>query len=46
VYGGDFFAVPRSEWDPQTLEERPWDVAHAMRVFEESNERLRGKEAG
>jgi predicted metal-dependent enzyme (double-stranded beta helix superfamily) len=23
VYGGDFFAVPRSEWDPQTFKERP-----------------------
>ena len=45
VYGGDFFAVPRSEWDPITLEERPYDMAHALRVFEESNERLREKAA-
>jgi predicted metal-dependent enzyme (double-stranded beta helix superfamily) len=44
VYGGDFFATPRSEWDPQTLEERPYDVTHLMRVFEESNERLRAAE--
>jgi predicted metal-dependent enzyme (double-stranded beta helix superfamily) len=44
VYGGDFFATPRSEWDPQTLEERPYDVAHLMRVFEESNERVRAAE--
>jgi predicted metal-dependent enzyme (double-stranded beta helix superfamily) len=29
VYGGDFFAVPRSEWDPQTLEERAFDLEHA-----------------
>ena len=28
VYGGDFFAVPRSEWDATTLEERPYDMAH------------------
>jgi predicted metal-dependent enzyme (double-stranded beta helix superfamily) len=41
VYGGDFFAVPRSEWDPQTLMERPFDVENAKRVFAESNERLR-----
>jgi predicted metal-dependent enzyme (double-stranded beta helix superfamily) len=41
VYGGDFFATPRSEWDPKTFEERPYNVAHAMQVFEESNERLR-----
>jgi predicted metal-dependent enzyme (double-stranded beta helix superfamily) len=44
VYGGDFFATPRSEWDPNTLEERPFDVAAAMRVFEESNKRLRTAE--
>ena len=44
VYGGDFFATPRSEWNPKTLEERPYDVAHLMRVFEESNERVRAAE--
>jgi predicted metal-dependent enzyme (double-stranded beta helix superfamily) len=44
VYGGDFFATPRSEWDPQTLEERPYDITHAMQVFEDSNERLRAAE--
>jgi predicted metal-dependent enzyme (double-stranded beta helix superfamily) len=44
VYGGDFFATPRSEWDPKTFEERPYDVAHLMRVFEESNERVRAAE--
>jgi predicted metal-dependent enzyme (double-stranded beta helix superfamily) len=43
VYGGDFFATPRSEWDPKTFEERPYDVAHAMQVFEQSNERLRAR---
>ncbi len=37
VYGGDFFAQPRSEWDPETLIERPYDVAKNMRLFEESN---------
>ena len=41
VYGGDFFATPRSEWDPKTFEERPYDIAHAIQVFEESNKRLR-----
>src|ERR671911_628523 len=40
VYGGDFFAVPRSEWDPQTLEERPFDIEHANEVFAEANRRL------
>lgn len=41
VYGGNFFETPRSEWDPQTLEEQPYDVAATMRAFEESNARLR-----
>jgi predicted metal-dependent enzyme (double-stranded beta helix superfamily) len=40
VYGGDFFATPRSEWDPRTLEERPFDIEHAREVFEEANKRL------
>jgi predicted metal-dependent enzyme (double-stranded beta helix superfamily) len=43
VYGGDFFATARSEWDPELFEERPYDVADTMRAFEEANERLRGK---
>ena len=46
VYGGDFFAVPRSEWDPQTLEERGFNLEHLKRVFEESNERLRAPKVG
>ena len=41
VYGGDFFATPRSEWDPRTFVEQPYDVAHTLRAFEESNLRLR-----
>ncbi len=41
VYGGDFFATPRSEWDPATLKEQPYDVEHTMRAFEEANRRLR-----
>ena len=40
VYGGDFFATPRSEWDPESFQERPYDVADTMRAFEEANERL------
>ena len=40
VYGGDFFAVPRSEWDPQTLQERPFDIERAKEVFAEANRRL------
>jgi len=41
VYGGDFFATPRSEWDPSTLKEQAYDVEHTMRVFEEANQRIR-----
>jgi predicted metal-dependent enzyme (double-stranded beta helix superfamily) len=40
IYGGDFFATPRSEWDPRTFQERPFDIDHARKVFEESNRRL------
>ena len=40
VYGGDFFATPRSEWDPRTLQEQPFDIDHARQVFEEANKRL------
>ncbi len=40
VYGGDFFATPRSEWDPKTLEEHPYDVEHTIQMFEASNARL------
>jgi predicted metal-dependent enzyme (double-stranded beta helix superfamily) len=38
VYGGDFFATPRSEWDPETLEERPYDVGRALQAFEDAND--------
>lgn len=40
VYGGDFFATPRSEWNPMTFEEIQYDVEATMRAFEEANERL------
>ena len=43
IYGGDFFGTPRSEWDPKTFEERPYDVEHTMRAFEAAKERLRAK---
>jgi predicted metal-dependent enzyme (double-stranded beta helix superfamily) len=42
VYGGDFFGAPRSEWDPETLEEMPYDVEHTRQLFEESNARVPG----
>jgi len=39
VYGGDFFAAARSEWDPETLQERPYSVENTLRQFEEANAR-------
>lgn len=45
VYGGDFFGAPRSEWDPKTFEEKPYDVAATVRAFEESNARIAGLKA-
>ena len=35
VYGGDFFGVPRSEWDPESLREKPYDMEKALRMFAE-----------
>jgi predicted metal-dependent enzyme (double-stranded beta helix superfamily) len=43
VYGGDFFTVPRSEWTPDTLEERPYDAEGIRRVFAEAYERWRAE---
>jgi len=43
VYGGDFFAVPRSEFDPVTFEERPYDVEKARELFRKANEGLRAQ---
>jgi predicted metal-dependent enzyme (double-stranded beta helix superfamily) len=46
VYGGDFFSVPRSEWDPRTFQEQPFDIEHAREVFAEANKRLASPELG
>ena len=35
VYGGDFFSTQRSEWDAETLNEKPYDVENNMRLFQE-----------
>jgi predicted metal-dependent enzyme (double-stranded beta helix superfamily) len=52
IDGGDFVATTRSQWTPDTFEERPFDVEQGRRVFAEANERWRrarglagGKEA-
>lgn len=41
VYGGDFFGVPRSEWDAETLLEQACDGDRMARRFEEANQRLK-----
>ena len=37
VYGGNFFEEPRSEWSPEDLREKPYDVERNMALFEEAN---------
>ena len=37
VYGGDYFATARSEWDPTTFTEQPFDVEHLKRVLAEAD---------
>lgn len=41
VYGGDFFSHPRLQWDPETGEPRPFDVANARAVLAAADERAR-----
>jgi predicted metal-dependent enzyme (double-stranded beta helix superfamily) len=43
VYGGDFFATERSEWDADTYEERPRDLERTQRLFDEANARWSGR---
>jgi predicted metal-dependent enzyme (double-stranded beta helix superfamily) len=38
VYGGDFFAPGRSEWDPETLLEHPWDIDKNRQIFDKFND--------
>ena len=40
IYGGDFFAVTKSEWDAETLREGPLDLEAVRRVFREATERF------
>ena len=37
VYGGDFFAASRSQWDPETLLEQRFDMEKNLRLFEQAN---------
>jgi len=37
VYGGDFFAAERSEWNAESLSEGRYDAERTIRIFEEAN---------
>ena len=39
IYGGDFFAPGRSEWDAETLVERDFDFGASPRLFADFNAR-------
>ena len=41
VYGGDFFGVPRSEWDAETLLEQKCSGEKMARRFDEANALLK-----
>ena len=43
IYGGDFFGTPRSDWDPETLQERPYDMERVRKTFQEANARWRAE---
>ncbi|MEM7172392.1 MAG: hypothetical protein AAF530_19650 [Pseudomonadota bacterium] len=42
VYGGNFFEVHRSEWDPLELTEGDYNMEKNLALFEASNARLAG----
>ena len=47
VYGGDFTNAERSQWDPETGVEEPFDIERAQGIFALANEAWRsGGEAG
>jgi len=37
VYGGNFFEEHRSEWEPESLLEKPYDLEGNMQLFEDAN---------
>jgi predicted metal-dependent enzyme (double-stranded beta helix superfamily) len=40
IYGGDFFATERSQWDPETLNEEPSNGEVIHNIFKKANEQL------
>jgi predicted metal-dependent enzyme (double-stranded beta helix superfamily) len=43
IYGGDFVNEPRSQWDPDTLLEEPYDIEQVRRAFAQANEEWRAQ---
>jgi predicted metal-dependent enzyme (double-stranded beta helix superfamily) len=43
VYGGDFVNAPRSQWDPDSLIERPFNLDDSRRRFAQANEDWRSQ---
>jgi predicted metal-dependent enzyme (double-stranded beta helix superfamily) len=43
VYGGDFLNEPRSQWDPDSLQEQPYDLDQVRRLFAQANEQWRAQ---
>ncbi|MFI0430692.1 hypothetical protein [Mariniflexile sp. HMF6888] len=41
IYGGDFFATERSQWDPDTLIEEPSNGDVIRDIFKKANEQMR-----
>ena len=39
IYGGDFFGTARTEWDRETLQEKPFDIERARKLFADANQR-------
>ncbi len=46
VYGGDYFGVPRSQWDPTTLKEEPFDVDKVRAELDTADRRARNEPYG
>ena len=37
IYGGDFVNQPRSQWDPDSLQEQPYDLEQVRALFAQAN---------
>lgn len=43
IYGGDFVNQPRSQWDPDTLVEQPYDLEQIKKLFAQANEKWKAQ---